>query len=53
MRSLREVVSGAAGRGSASEITLFKSVGLAIEDLATAALVLERATAAGGAKNFL
>ena len=32
-----------AGRGSASEITLFKSVGAAIEDLAAAVAVYERA----------
>ena len=31
------------GRGSAHEITLFKSVGSAIEDLAAAELVVERA----------
>lgn len=33
------------GRASGSEITLFKSVGTALEDLAAAALVYERATA--------
>lgn len=32
-----------AGRGAADEITLFKSVGTALEDLAAAELVLERA----------
>jgi ornithine cyclodeaminase/alanine dehydrogenase-like protein (mu-crystallin family) len=52
VRSLREVVSGNAGRRSPDEITLFKSVGLAIEDLAAAALVLERARAAGVGENF-
>lgn len=35
------------GRGSGAEITLFKSVGTALEDLAAAALVFERATVAG------
>jgi ornithine cyclodeaminase len=33
------------GRTAADEVTLFKSLGLAVEDVATAALVLERATA--------
>jgi ornithine cyclodeaminase/alanine dehydrogenase-like protein (mu-crystallin family) len=37
------VVSGAApGRRSPEEITLFKSVGVAVEDVAAAALVLQR-----------
>jgi ornithine cyclodeaminase/alanine dehydrogenase-like protein (mu-crystallin family) len=54
VRSLREVVSGKAGRRSGEDITLFKSVGLAIEDLAAAALVLDRAQAAdAGEKIFL
>jgi ornithine cyclodeaminase len=35
---------GAPGRRSAGEITLFKSVGTAIEDLAAAVLVYERLT---------
>src|SRR5881394_4001596 len=34
------VVSGAPGRRSAEELTLFKSVGVAVEDVAAAALVL-------------
>ena len=47
-----EVVSGAKpGRQSAEEVTLFKSLGLAVEDVATAELVhrksLERLTAEG------
>jgi ornithine cyclodeaminase/alanine dehydrogenase-like protein (mu-crystallin family) len=33
----------APGRESPDEITLFKSVGLAVEDVATAALVWEKA----------
>jgi ornithine cyclodeaminase len=37
-----------AGRGGAGEITLFKSVGTALEDLAGAALAYERHIAAGG-----
>jgi len=48
---LAELARGAVpGRGSAGEITLFKSVGAAIEDLATATAVYEKMTAgvAGG-----
>jgi ornithine cyclodeaminase len=45
---LGEVVSGAVeGRRSAGEITLFKSLGVAPEDIAVASFVLERAEAAG------
>jgi alanine dehydrogenase len=40
------------GRESTSEITLFKSLGLAIEDLAAAQLVFEKATAAGRGKRI-
>jgi ornithine cyclodeaminase len=41
---LGELVSGSRpGRGSDSEITLYKSVGVAIQDLAAAALVLRAA----------
>lgn len=43
VRSLREVVAGQVRRGAADEITLFKSVGLALEDVAVAAIVLQRA----------
>lgn len=43
-----EVLSGAAtGRGSDDEITLFKSLGLAIEDLACARFLYDSATAQG------
>ena len=46
--SLGEVVAGLKpGRESAEEITLFKSVGLAVQDAATAARVYELAHAAG------
>ena len=46
--SLGEVVAGIKpGRESAEEITLFKSVGLAVQDAATAARVYELAQAAG------
>lgn len=45
---LGEIVAGLKpGRTSEDEITLFKSVGLAIQDVATAALVYEKARAAG------
>lgn len=37
---LADVVMGRAGRRGADEITLFKSVGLALEDLAVARLLL-------------
>jgi ornithine cyclodeaminase/alanine dehydrogenase-like protein (mu-crystallin family) len=41
------VVAGTArGRESADEITLFKSVGVAVEDVAAASLVYRLATAA-------
>lgn len=40
---LAALVNGAPGRGDAREITLFKSVGAAIEDLAAASLVWRRA----------
>lgn len=47
-KELRDVVTGNAdGRCTPSEITLFKSVGLALEDLAVAAVVYERAMATG------
>lgn len=45
---LGELLSGTArGRTSAEEITLFKSLGLAIEDLASAAFLFDKARAAG------
>jgi ornithine cyclodeaminase/alanine dehydrogenase-like protein (mu-crystallin family) len=48
MRELGQVVSGAApGRERADQVTLFKSNGLAIEDVAVAKVVLERARAGG------
>jgi ornithine cyclodeaminase/alanine dehydrogenase-like protein (mu-crystallin family) len=40
---LGELVSGRPGRGGPGEITLYKSVGVAIQDLAAAALVLRAA----------
>lgn len=46
--TLADVVSGkVAGRESDEQITLFKSCGLAIEDLVTAKLAYERATTSG------
>jgi ornithine cyclodeaminase/alanine dehydrogenase-like protein (mu-crystallin family) len=46
--SLGEIVAGLKpGRESAGEITLFKSVGLAVQDAATAARVYELARDAG------
>ncbi len=51
--SIGEVAAGVKpGRTSPEEITLFKSVGLAVEDVATAALVYRRAQAAGAGKTI-
>lgn len=48
VRSLAEVVSGRyPGRAGKDEVTLFKSTGVALEDVATAARVYERALAEG------
>jgi alanine dehydrogenase len=44
---LGQVIGGAAGRRSPEEVTLFKSLGLAVEDLATAALAYRAALEAG------
>jgi alanine dehydrogenase len=45
---LGEVLVGAApGRTSDTELTLFKSLGLAVEDLAAAQYVVERARESG------
>ena len=45
---LGEVVAGTRpGRQSHDEITLFNSLGLAVQDLAAAQVVVERAEAAG------
>ena len=50
---LGEVARGAvAGRQSESEVTVFKSLGLAVEDLAAADLALQRALAAGAGKEI-
>lgn len=47
VHGLREVVAGSVTRGGSQDITLFKSVGLALEDVAVAATVLERARSRG------
>jgi alanine dehydrogenase len=39
------IVGGKPGRASAEEITLFKSVGIVVEDVATANLVYQKALA--------
>jgi ornithine cyclodeaminase len=50
---LGEVVLGrVAGRTSASAVTIFKSLGMAAEDVVAAALVTERAKAAGLGRSF-
>jgi ornithine cyclodeaminase/alanine dehydrogenase-like protein (mu-crystallin family) len=50
---LWEVVAGRkGGRASEDEITVFDSTGVAIEDVAAAALVYERAVAAGRGARF-
>jgi ornithine cyclodeaminase len=53
LAELGQVVSGAApGRRGVEEVTLFKSLGLAIEDLAAAALAWRSAKAAGVGQNL-
>jgi len=47
VRELSEIAAGAAGRISAAAITLFKSNGLAVEDVAAAGYVYERAREQG------
>lgn len=49
---LRDVVSGRVGRTGRDEITLFKSIGLAVEDVIAAGAVYERAVAAGAGANL-
>jgi ornithine cyclodeaminase/alanine dehydrogenase len=44
---LGEVADGKAGRLSEHEVTLFKSLGLGVEDLASARLAVERARERG------
>jgi ornithine cyclodeaminase/alanine dehydrogenase len=47
VHSLRDVVAGSTGSRQPSDVSLFKSVGLAIEDVAAGAVVLELAQARG------
>jgi ornithine cyclodeaminase len=50
---LGELVAGrAAGRLAKNDVTIFKSLGLAVEDIVTARLVVDRATAAGLGQSF-
>ncbi len=46
-RELAEVVTGAVGRRDPSDVILFKSVGMAVEDVAVGATLLDRARAEG------
>jgi alanine dehydrogenase len=47
VKSLRDMVAGTTGQRQPSDVTLFKSVGLAIEDVAAGAIVLQLAEARG------
>jgi alanine dehydrogenase len=47
VNSLRDVVAGTVGQRQPSDLTVFKSVGLAIEDVAAGAVVLELAESRG------
>ena len=47
VHSLRDVTAGRVKRAGPHEITLFKSVGVALEDIAVAATVLDRARSRG------
>jgi len=50
---LGDLVNGSPGRRSDREITMFKSLGLAVEDIASARLAVERARALGVGKAVL
>jgi ornithine cyclodeaminase/alanine dehydrogenase-like protein (mu-crystallin family) len=52
VHSLRDVLAGSAGGRQPSDVTLFKSVGLAIEDVAAGAAVLELAQARGAGQQL-
>lgn len=52
VRQLQDVVAGRAGRSNPEAITLFKSNGLAVEDVAAAGAVYERALAAGAGREI-
>jgi ornithine cyclodeaminase/alanine dehydrogenase-like protein (mu-crystallin family) len=49
---LQEVVAGSCGRTNPGQITLFESIGLAVEDVAAAALVYERAVEGGAGRSW-
>jgi thiomorpholine-carboxylate dehydrogenase len=49
---LGELVKGAAGRRNDTDITIFKSLGMAVEDVTAAALVYERAVERGIGKEL-
>ncbi len=44
---LGDVVNGKSGRGSATEITVFKSLGMGVEDIASGRMILDEARAQG------
>ena len=53
MVEIGEIVAGArAGRTSPEQLTLYKSVGVAVQDAAAAALVLEAALTSGAGANL-
>jgi ornithine cyclodeaminase/alanine dehydrogenase-like protein (mu-crystallin family) len=52
VHTLREVVGGGPGRKDDGQITLFKSLGVAIEDIAVAGIVYKRAVQRGIGKEF-
>jgi alanine dehydrogenase len=49
---LRDVVAGRVGRAHPEQITLFKSLGIALEDIAVAAMAYERARAQGAGERI-
>ena len=49
---MREIAAGRFGRKLPDEITLFESNGLAVEDVAAAGFVYERAAEAGAGRAF-
>jgi ornithine cyclodeaminase/alanine dehydrogenase-like protein (mu-crystallin family) len=49
---LRDVVAGRVGRAHPEQITLFKSLGIALEDIAVAAVAYERARAQGAGEHI-
>ena len=52
MVELQDVVAGRTARSGPDEITLFKSNGLAVEDVIAAGDVYDRALAAGAGTNL-